>query len=53
MNKDIDIENTNNYFENILSYAQSAMKSDNKRIRKSLMENIKASAEEFLNRNDI
>ena len=51
--KDIDIENTNNYFKNILIYAKSAMKSDNKTVRYVLMENIKASAEEFLHRNDI
>jgi len=48
----MDIIDQNNYLENIILYANSARKSDNSKLRYALMENIKASAEEYLKYND-
>lgn len=44
-----------NYFENITIYSNNAKRSNNKQLRYALMENIKASAEEYLKKyeNDV
>ena len=49
------MDDSNNYFDNISMYSNSAKRSNNKQIKYALMENIKASAEEYLKRyeNDI